>query len=342
MSTLRYDVSLKDWIIFAPDRARRPHHNKHLSAPCVLGKEPFCPFCPGNERFTPQEIFSMPDGPAGGWSVRVIPNKYPALRVEKDPGRVVQGGLFREMAGCGAHEVIIESPEHTMFLGHQPTAQIERVLRMVQLRMNDLMQDTRLQAVILFKNHGEKAGTSLAHPHWQVIATPVVPHLLRLKHTVATEYFDTTGRCLYCVLLEQELADRVRVLTTNDRYAAVLPYASRAPFETWILPRRHESSFGRVPGGDLWPLAELLKEVLSRLHAGLDNPDFNLVINTVARGDEGKRYFLWHVQIVPRLATPAGFEMGSGMSINTVLPEEGAKFLRDVNLEAASSHPTEV
>jgi UDPglucose--hexose-1-phosphate uridylyltransferase len=336
MSVLRYDVTLQEWVIFAPERARRPHSQNRVEKEATRAPDEACPFCPGSEHLSPHEIFALRDRPNGGWSVRVIPNKYPALRVEEDPSRFEEHGLFREMAGCGAHEVVIESPDHAMFLGHQPVAQIERVLRTLQSRMNDLMQDVRLQSVILFKNHGEKAGTSLSHPHWQVIATPVVPHLLRLKHSVATEYFDATGHCIYCVLLEQELAEGSRVLATNDQFAAVLPYASHEPFETRILPRRHESSFGRVPSKDLWPLAELLKDVLSRLHAGLQNPDFNLVINTVARGDEGKRYFLWHVEILPRLSTTAGFEMGSGMSINTVLPEDAAKFLREVPLGSSA------
>jgi UDPglucose--hexose-1-phosphate uridylyltransferase len=268
--------------------------------------------------------------------VRVIPNKFPALRVEEDPAKSGEHGLFREMPGCGAHEVLIESPDHEAFLGHQPVEQIERVLQALQARMVDLMRDSRLQAIILFKNHGERAGTSLRHPHWQVIATPVVPHLLRQKHAVATQYFDMTRHCLYCVLLKEEMADEVRMLAANDHYAAFLPYASRVPFETWILPKRHESSFGSVPAKDLRPLAEVLKEVLTRIHTGLGNPDFNLVINTAARGDEGKRYFLWHIAILPRLSTPAGFEMGSGMTINTVLPEEAAKFLRNfVEIRAA-------
>lgn len=333
MSFLRYDVTLKDWVIFAPERARRPHEGNAASLGSVrVGPGSVCPFCAGNESLAPQEIFALREIVGGPWSVRVIPNKFPALRVEENPAKWGERGLLREMAGCGAHEVLVESPDHDKFLGHQPILQVERVLRTLQARMNDLMQDTRLQAVILFKNHGEKAGTSLAHPHWQVIATPVVPHLLRQKHAVATEYFDATGRCLYCAVLEQELEDGSRVLAANDHFAAVLPYAARAPFETWIFPRRHESSFGRVAPAEFRPLAELLKEVLARVHAGLGNPDFNLVINTVARGDEGKRYFLWHLQLVPRLATPAGFEMGSGMSINTILPEEGARFLRGVRL----------
>ncbi len=154
--------------------------------------------------------------------------------------------------------------------------------------------------------------------------------MMRIKHRVATDYFDQTGHCLYCVLLAEELACGKRVIAETNHYAAFLPYASHVPFETWILPKRHQTSFGLVDAALLRPLAEILKTVLLKLHVGLENPNFNMTIDTVPRGDEDKEYFLWHVQILPRLTTPAGFELGSGMSINTVLPEEAAEFLRGV------------
>jgi UDPglucose--hexose-1-phosphate uridylyltransferase len=185
---------------------------------------------------------------------------------------------------------------------------------------------------VIFKNHGEQAGTSLQHPHCQLIATPVVPQLLRVKHRVAEEYFDQTGRCLYCVMLHEELAAEKRVVAENEAFAAIAPYASHVPFELWILPKQHQSSFGHVDPARLRPLAELLKTVLMKLDTGLENPAFNLTVNTSPRGDEGKDYFLWHLQVLPRLTTPAGFELGSGMSINTVLPEEVAAYLRDVEV----------
>jgi UDPglucose--hexose-1-phosphate uridylyltransferase len=166
-----------------------------------------------------------------------------------------------------------------------------------------------------------------------MIATPVVPRLLRLKYTVATDYFDMTGNCLYCEKVEHELAEKKRVLAVNDHFVALLPYASHLPFETWILPLQHQASFGMAPPLQFRPLAEILKTVLLKLHRGLENPDFNLTIDTVSRGDEDKSYFLWHIRILPRLTTPAGFEMGSGMSINTVLPEEAADYLRNVDVQ---------
>ncbi len=334
MSQLRYDPVTTDWVIYAPSRALRPHLSPSpVSAqPTATAHSP-CPFCPGNEAFTPPEIYvvrgSGPNIPSN-WRVRVVPNKFPALRIEDDTQRIEETSSFQYMGGCGAHEVIVESPEHGVFLGQQPAEQIELVLRTVQFRHQDLMRDHRFQAIIAFKNHGPAAGTSLEHPHWQIIATPVVPRLLREKLAVAEEYFDRTGECLYCVALREELAAGKRILAKNDEYVALLPYASHVPFETWIVPLRQQASFASVDSGLLKPLAQLLRAVLLKLYTALDNPSFNLTIDSVSRGDESKEYFMWHLRILPRLTTPAGFEMGCGMSINTVLPEDARDFLSEV------------
>jgi UDPglucose--hexose-1-phosphate uridylyltransferase len=333
MSILRFDPTTSDWVIFSPSRSLRPHDR-----PAKVGAvdDPAagiakCPFCPGNESFTPPEIYSLrnPADPAH-WQVRVFPNKFPALRIEESPRREADGHVFQCMGGCGAHEVIVESPDHRLFLAQQPLDQVERVLRTLQLRYQDLMRDRRFQTVIIFKNHGTEAGTSLAHPHWQLIATPVVPRLLRVKHFEASEHFDRTGSCLYAVIREQELEAGKRILASNEDYVAFMPYASHAPFETWIVPRSPPPSFTHVRPERLRSLAEILKKVLLELHTALDNPAFNLTIDDVPRGDEDKEYFLWHIRILPRLTTPAGFELGSGMAINTVLPEDAVAFLTEV------------
>jgi len=318
----------------------RPHHAPVETRPHDAHPAQ-CPFCPGNEAFTPPEIYTVRSSRGdNGWLVRVIPNKFPALQIEAATHRIEEGPSFHSMGGCGAHEVIVESPEHTVFLAQQSVEQIELVLRTVQLRQQDLMRDRRFQALIAFKNHGMAAGTSLEHPHWQMIATPVVPRLLRQKHAVAAEYFDRTGDCLYCVTLAEEMAAGKRILAANPAYTALLPYASHVPFETWIVPRRPRAAFTSVPAEELRPLAELLRLVLLKLYTALDNPSFNLTIDTVSRGDEEKEYFLWHLRILPRLTTPAGFEMGSGMSINTVLPEDARNFLSEV--ATTSNHAVEL
>jgi UDPglucose--hexose-1-phosphate uridylyltransferase len=233
------------------------------------------------------------------------------------------------MGGCGAHEVVVESPDHVTPLAQQSVEQIERVLETVRLRYLDLMRDLRFQSVIIFKNNGERAGTSLPHPHWQIIATPVVPRLLRMKHAVAAEHFDAAGVSLYAEMLDQEVADGRRVVESNDEFVAFVPYAAHLPFETWILPRRRQASYGDLRPEQHRPLAQILRSVLLKLYAGLENPDFNLTIDMAPRGADDKEYFQWHVRVLPRLTTPAGFELGSGMSINSVMPEDAAKFLRD-------------
>jgi len=332
MSLLRFDRTTNDWVVFCPSRAMRPHDARLPAASDGHADATGCPFCPGNEALTPPEIYAVRPlrGLPHDWTVRVVSNKFPALRIEEDPSRHDDGPIFRSMGGCGAHEVIVESRDHNALLCQQPVLQIEAVLATLQRRLGDLLGDRRFQSIIIFKNHGASAGTSLRHPHWQLIATPVTPRLLRLKQIEATQYFDQTGKCLYCVLLEDELADGRRILAQNSDFVALCPYSSHVPFETWILPRLRQASFGHVSSERLHSLADLLKIVLLKLYRALDNPDFNLTVDTASRGEEDEEYFAWHLRILPRLATPAGFELGSGMSINTVLPEDAVAFLSEV------------
>ena len=338
-SAMRLDPTTGDWVLFAPSRLLRPQEFRPHRPAALREATPDrkCPFCPGAEQLTPPEVYREP--PSNGsseWLVRVVPNRFPALQVEESPRRVTDGPGFERMGGCGAHEVIIESPVHSTPLALQPIDQIERVLRAARSRYRDLMQDQRMQAIVVFENYGTNAGTTLSHPHWQVIATAVVPPLLRLKHRIATEYFDRTGDCLYCAMTRRELDASERVVVANDAFAAVVPYASHIPFELWILPQRHVPSFGDVADHELRPLAEILRTSLQSLHACLEDPDYNMTIDSVARGDEHKAYFLWHIRVLPRLAPQSGFELGSGMSVNTVLPEEAAAYLRASDLAAAA------
>lgn len=325
---LRFDVTTNEWVLFAPARARRPH-DAAVAAAEPGASASTCPFCPGQEAATPGEIVRLKDEGPAGWSVRVIPNKFPALDPAASDEQVELGRVFHEMGGYGAHEVVIESPDHSRLLADQPREQVERVLRVIHGRFLDLMRDRRLRAIVVFKNHGERAGTSISHPHWQIIATPVVPHQLRLKHEIATDYFDRTSKCIYCVTLEEELSAQTRVLDANDDYVAVLPFASHVPYQVRILPLAHRSSFASVAPERLYLLAEMLQSVLGRLARLLGRPHFNLTLGTAPLGDEEKRYFLWHIDVLPRLTTPAGFELGSGMAINPVLPEVAARELRE-------------
>ena len=331
MSTLRQDPTTKEWVIFATERAKRPHdfvkHGSPLKAQSSKGT---CPFCPGNEASTPPEIFALPRGGSSPWSVRVVANKFAALAPGGTTGHKRVGSIYREMDGVGTHEVIVETPEHGQTLALMPETQILDVLRVYQERYRRLREEPWAKLILIFRNHGESAGTSLEHPHSQVIAAPVVPKDVRRKYEVATTYYDDTGRCVYCDVLKDEMALGERVIIDTGRFVVFHPFASKFPFETWIGPKKHQPSFGNVPEEDLPELAHALKLTLESLHKALADPDYNYVIHSAPVEDEQKNYYLWHIQIIPRLTKVAGFELGSGMSINTALPEETAKFMREV------------
>lgn len=328
---LRFDITTNDWVLFSPARSRRPQPRRASGVDQSPESIASCPFCPGREDPTCPEILRLDAaGSSAGWSVRVVPNKFPALDHTALPETSELGPVFREMGGYGAHEIVIESPEHSRSLADQPLEQIDRVLTAIHRRFLSLMHDRRLRSIVVFKNHGRRAGTSLSHPHWQIVATPVVPHQLRLKHSIATDYYDKTSRCLYSVALQQELSAGQRVLIQNDDYVAVAPFASHAPYQIRILPREHQASFANVDPSRLRTLSDVLKNTLVRLNRLLGDPHFNLTLGTAPIGDEDERYFLWHIDVIPRLATPAGFELGSGMSINPVLPEQAVSELLNV------------
>ena len=235
------------------------------------------------------------------------------------------------MEGVGVHEVIIETPKHNQTIALMPEEGVLDVLKAYKRRYQSLRQEPWGKLILIFKNHGESAGTSLEHPHSQLVATHVVPKDIRQKYEVATAYFDDTGKCIYCDLVEEEIELKERIVLETDRFVAFHPFASRFPFETWIAPKRHQPAFSNIPDEDLKELAQVLKSTLSGLFIALENPDYNYVIHSVPVEDEQKSYYLWHIQIIPRLTKIAGFELGSGMSINTALPEETAKFIREVN-----------
>lgn len=331
MSIIRQDPTTKEWVVIAGERARRPHDFVKTAGPRRV-TEPHvrsCPFCAGNESMTPGELLRIQGAEKDGWGVRVVPNKYAVLGSDGEPVRKEEGPLFREMIGVGAHEVIIETPVHNRIIPAMSDSEVERILAAYQGRYSALREDPRIRYLIIFKNYGEGAGTSLEHPHSQLVATPVAPMHIRRKYEVAIAHYDDTGRCLYSDLVEEELRAKVRVVEETDGFVVYHPYASQLPFETWIAPKRHQPSFGQVSGSERAELARVLKSALVGLHNVLGDPDFNYIVHTAPIEDETKPFFLWHIQILPRVSTIAGFELGSGISITTVAPEDSASFIRD-------------
>lgn len=296
-----------------------------------------CPFCAGQERLTPPEIYAV--RPASGapngaeWQLRVIPNKFPALRIEGQLNR--RGvGMFDLSNGVGAHEVIIETPDHHKQLADLTVPELERVVAAFRLRSLDLRNDPRLKYTLIFKNHGLAAGASLEHTHSQLIALPIVPKRVAEELKGASRYFDFRERCSFCDVLQQEYRDEVRLIGENKSMAAFCPFVSSFPFEIWILPKSHSADFAKISADMAADLSRMLKEVLGRLRATLSDPPYNFIIHTSPI--ESKEYdeYHWHVELIPKLTKVAGFEWGTGFYINPTPPELAAKWLREASVPA--------
>ncbi len=333
MAELRQDPTTKEWVAIAVERAKRPDQFRrgNASEDKPASKERLCPFCPENELLTPDEVFALRDyGDKNkpGWRVRVVANKFAAFTQTADPSMRTQGRLFHSKGSFGYHEVVIESPDHNRILPLMGEQEILELIQTYCARYQVLRADQRVKLILVFRNHGPRAGTSLAHPHSQVVATPIIPFYIRQKYEVAIRHYDDTGRCLYCDVVSEEHAFGKRVILDTVRFLVFHPFASQVPFETWIAPKQHNPCFARIGFEERLELASVLRRVLRGLHDALDNPDFNLIVHTAPVEDEDKPYFLWHIEIRPRLTTTAGFELGTGIFINTAMPEETAPFLK--------------
>jgi len=333
MPELRKDPITNRWVIIATDRARRPSDFLRESTPRTASGR-FCPFCPGNEAKTPPEVLAFRNGSRSnepGWSVRVFPNKFPVLGIEGDLDREGEG-LFDRMQGIGAHEVIVETSDHLLAITDLPEKKIEQVLWAFRDRINDLKNDRRLRYVLLFKNHGEGAGATLEHTHSQLIALPVVPKRVQEEVDGARDYYDFKERCLFCDLIRQEAKAKERVVLETDRFIVVEPYASRFPFETWILPKHHRSHFEDTDSQHLENLAWVLRSTLRKIEKVLERPAYNFLIHSAPLQEPANAYFHWHIEVIPKLTRVAGFEWGTGFYINPTPPEESAQFLREAGL----------
>ncbi|OLC13018.1 MAG: galactose-1-phosphate uridylyltransferase [Candidatus Rokubacteria bacterium 13_1_40CM_69_27] len=329
MSELRKDPIVGRWVIIAADRARRPSDFEPEPARPRLTS---CAFCAGHEDTTPPEILAgrppggVPNGP--GWTFRVVANKFPALRIEGDLEPSGEG-LFDRMNGVGAHEVVIESPEHTASLATMSVDAVADVLLAFRERVLDLKKDARFQYVLIFKNHGEAAGATLEHPHSQLIATPIIPIMVGEELAGAATYYEMKERCVWCDILRQERRSRRRLVLDADGFAALVPFAPRFPFETWILPARHRSAFEESGVDELRALAGVLRDFLGRMNRALNDPPFNFMLHSAPLQEPTPDHFHWHLEIIPKLTRVAGFEWGSGFFINPVAPEDAAAALRE-------------
>lgn len=331
MPEFRQNLATKEWVILAPERGKRPSdyvQEQSQRAPLPDYKED-CPFCPGNEHQTDDAVYAV--NKKGKWRVRVVPNKYAALQSHLATTRT-RIGAFLAAKGFGIAEVVIEHPRHDHTLALMPSDDVAGVLRAYRQRQYEINKNEKINLVTIFRNHGRRAGTSLEHPHSQIIATPIVPPHVRYPMEQAVLYYDQYGSCVYCDMITEELRQGERVLVTTDRFVAFCPFAARSPFEIRIYPRKHRASFVLITDEEIDELARVLRDVLARLYHGLGNPDYNYVIRSSPIGDEDTRHLHWYMVVIPKISIPAGFEIGSGIYINSVAPEECARFLRDTDI----------
>lgn len=340
MSELRKDPVINRWVIIATERGKRPHNFASVEQQDETG---ICPFDGGNEYMTPGEILCVrpPDTLANqpGWTIRVVPNKYPALRIEGNADR--EGlGMFDRMNGIGAHEIVIETPNHVDPFHRRSIDDVVKLLSVYQDRMEDLYRDLRLLYVLVFKNMGMRAGASLIHEHSQIVATPIIPKRVGEEIGGSSDYFNYKTRCVFCDIIHEEKRFGSRVVYENASFITICPFASRFPFEIWLLPKRHMAGYTMMTRQEIIELADCLIVTMKRLASALGDPQYNWMIHTEPNPSmvrspwpDVREHFHWHFEIIPKLTRVAGFEWGTGIYINPTPPEEAAAFLREVDTE---------
>ncbi len=343
-SELRQDPITGIWVNIAGNRSNRPDNFSMNN-----GKEPppdydsKCVLCVGNENLTPPELLAYRRD--GVWWARTVPNKFPALSLDAridEHHSTVNEGMFVRMPAYGAHEVIVETASHSQDIHMRATDQVREMLWMYRDRLVAHHSDKGLENVLIFKNKGSEAGASLEHPHSQLTASPV--HMQRLdsemqgaeRYFLGQTYSERKGACVYCDMVNQELETRDRhgiaselnrVVSENIHYVAFLPFASQFPFETWIVPKTHQSDYTFISPDEVTSLAIMVKDVFRKLQKALPHFDYNMVLHTTPLNNGALEYYHWHFEITPRITKIAGFEIGSGNHINIVPPEKAAKFL---------------
>lgn len=332
MSEFRQNRATKEWIIIAPERGKRPFDLAcdPVKREDIPSYSKSCPFCPGHEDQTPSELFQIP--PAGNWKLRVVPNRFAALSPDKPVERNFIGS-FLTVEGFGIAEVIIESPLHSATIANMSTDDVNQILYAYRERQRVVSKNEHINLVTIFRNHGPRAGTSLRHPHSQLIATPIVPPHIRYPLEQAVLHYDKYGTCVYCDMIMEEIGQEKRIILDSPRFIVFCPFAAKSPFETRIYPKQHQASFLSISDYEITELAGVLHEILLRMQTLLGDPDYNYIIRSSPIGMENSRHLHWYMIIIPKISTPAGFEIGSGIYINTVAPEDAAQRLRGVKTE---------
>lgn len=332
MAQLRRDPITGRWVIIETDKIKNP---ADYSIEQHIKRGGICPFCPGNEHMTPPEIEAHRESEskrdAPGWHTRVIPNKFPALRIEGNLDRTGIG-IYDMINGIGAHEVIIENPDHNKELCDISDYDVEKVIWAYRNRSLDLRGDKRIKYILIFKNYGSTAGATLEHPHSQLIALPIIPKRVNEELHWSGRYYEYRERCIFCDILHQEIDERARIVVENKSFVAFAPFVSRFPFEISIFPKIHCADFGHIQKEEISDLARILRETLLRIKFALKDPAYNYIIHTSPIETRERDDYHWHIEIMPRLGRTAGFEWGTGFYLNQTPPEVAAESLKEVKI----------
>ncbi len=292
-----------------------------------------CPFCFGNELMTPPETDAdrpqktKPNSP--GWLTRTVPNKFPALRKDLNEEKLNKN-IFKKIAGVGAHEVIIENPNHKKHLPDLSLLEIERVIKVYRRRFTFLSADKRFRYILIFKNYGLAAGASLEHPHTQLICLPIVPERVQEEIDFSQKYFLKNKICIFCDELKKVKSQKEKIVAQNKDFLAFCPVSSRLPFELTIIPVEHESKFNLIDNNQIKNLALILKDILNRFKNRLNDCPYNLLIHTSPVNTEKniEDFYHWHIELLPKLGEVSGFEWSTGSYINPVLPKSASQNLK--------------
>jgi len=329
MAELRREPVARRWVVITTTEAKGPNDYLVFKKP-YRELEPIepCPFCPGNEALTPEQILAIEEGGEGTWAVRVVPAKFPFFRIEGELDKRPEG-MYDLMNAIGAHEIIIETPDHTGALGRMGSDQILRILKAYRGRSSDLARDKRFRQIVILKNH---PGVFNLHPHSHVLAMPVIPRRIDEEVWGTLDYFRRKERCIFCDIIKEEITSGKRIILETPHFLFFCPFASRYPFEIWIIPRRHSPDFVSIGDDEIWDLAAGMETIFSRLLRLLQDPPYSFSFHSSPIQEKyHKSEYHWHVEIRPRIGLREGFEWGTGFFVNSTPPELAAAHLREVD-----------
>lgn len=327
-SELRQDIVTGDWVVIATGRARRPEdfskNGKGIENE-NLDNIDDCLFCDPEKSGQEKDvlIYKRPDG---NWSLRVFPNKFPAFS-HADNFKKLEEGPYFAMTGTGYHEVVV-TRDHFHHMPLLEELEIAEVFDAYQERYLSLMNQRHVDYISIFHNHGKEVGASIAHPHSQLMAIPVISPYVELELKGAEKYYRANRECVYCLMSEYETEHKKRIVFENEEFVAFCPFASRAAFEVWVMPKKHKPYFERIKDDEKIKLAEVFKKAMSSIYHALNNPPYNFYIHTSPCDGKDYPHFHWHIEILPKTSTWAGFELQTGIEISTIQPEVAAEYLR--------------